>query len=143
MTLAYTSYAKLQILRHRFVQEAFILALFLIGLPLVLTSLVADPLSFWKFWITLYTPVYACVVTIVLIVLSAYLVQLVGKRSGTIARNLLTSYQGDTEDRYEVDHMACLALLFFLSTIFTTLGRYANFYDSDNTHMPKWTGVFG
>lgn len=91
MTLAYASYAKLQILRHRFVQEAFILALFLIGLLLVLTSLVADPLNFWKFWITLYTPVYACVVTIVLIVLSAYLVQLVGKRSGTIARNLLIS----------------------------------------------------
>jgi len=61
---------------------------------------------------------------------------------GGILLVLFAEYNGSTR-RLRIDHMACLALTFFLNTIAVGVVGYCYIFDPTNTHNPAWTGVFG
>jgi hypothetical protein len=58
-------------------------------------------------------------------------------------RNLRVLYPQGVEGSLKVDLGACLALVFFLTTVLACLLWYCYIYDPSETFNPTWTGVFG
>jgi hypothetical protein len=52
-------------------------------------------------------------------------------------------YRTGTEGQFNIDYRACLAFIFFLSTIGASLFWYGKIYNPNGTSVPVWTGVVG
>jgi hypothetical protein len=90
-----------------------------------------------------YSSVYAWAMSTIMTSVVLLFIRFLSQRFIMIGRNLLVLYRNATEGQFSIDYKACLALVFFLNTIVASLFWYSNIYNSSNTSMPVWTGVFG
>jgi hypothetical protein len=90
-----------------------------------------------------FSSVYAWAISTIMSSVVLLIIRFLSQRFIMIGRNLLVLYRNSTEGQFSIDYRACLALIFFLSTIVASLFWYSNIYNSSTTSMPVWTGVFG
>lgn len=130
-----------------FLQFQDVAVFFLMSFFIMLSNTTANSVAFGMGVLgptgAFYPSVYAWVTSTIITLASLLLIRFASQRFTMIGRNLLVLYQNGIEGQYNIDYRACLALIFFLGTMFTSLFWHATIYNSAGTSMPVWTGVFG
>jgi hypothetical protein len=120
------------------------LACFILGLFFImLGNLAGNSWVYRSSHSNIYTPVHVWTVSTIMTSVLVLVIGFLSQRFIMIGRNLLVLYRNGTEGQFSLDYGACLAFIFFLSTIGASLFWYGKIYNPDGTSVPVWTGVFG
>lgn len=115
---------------------------FLVLLGLFYLMLANSAANFTFFGSVSYTELYVFSVSGFAVPFVLVLLRYLCRGSSTLGQNLLVMSRDENGD-LNVDYGGCLALIFFLSTVFATLVWYCYVFDTSGTSVPVWNGVFG
>jgi hypothetical protein len=90
-----------------------------------------------------FSVVHVWAITTVMSSILVLVIRFLSQRFIMIGRNLLVLHRNGTEVQFSIDYRACLAFIFFLSTIGASLFWYGKIYNPDGISVPVWTGPFG
>jgi hypothetical protein len=124
--------------------QSNVLASFLLGLFFImLANLGGNALVRSTNRNNIYSPVNVWATSTVMIPILVLIIGFLSQRFIMMGRNLLVLYRNGTDGQFSIDYRACLAFIFFLSTIGASLFWYGTIYNPGGTSVPVWTGVFG